>query len=216
MIRRGPSLRGGQAHPPSHACAELADPHSRSTARSGNGNPRRVGDRHPGDGTLVSARSNQPLSGRGSSCVYGRRLGCLSGLVMGLSREGISPVDPCPRRWVAWSGEGKWRCGMTGTGSTAPAGAGEDLLRRHGGETVLITGASSGIGRQLARQFAGDGAELVLIARSEDRLRELAGELTAEYGVTVEVVPADLSRPGSPDQIVETLAQRHIDVDVLV
>ncbi len=56
----------------------------------------------------------------------------------------------------------------------------------------------------------------MLIARSEDRLRELAGELSAEYGVTVEVVPADLSRPGSPDQIVETLAQRHIDVDVLV
>ena len=105
---------------------------------------------------------------------------------------------------------------MTGTGSTAPAGAGEDLLRQHRGETVLITGASSGIGRELARQFGGDGADLVLIARSEDRLRELAGELTAEYGVTVEVVPADLSRPGSPDQIVETLAQRNIDVDVLV
>lgn len=105
---------------------------------------------------------------------------------------------------------------MTSTGSTASAGAGEDLLRRHQGETVLITGASSGIGRELARQFAGDGADLVLIARSEDRLRDLAGELTAEYGVTVEVVPADLSQPGSPDQIVETLAQQHIDVDVLV
>jgi len=42
---------------------------------------------------------------------------------------------------------------MTSTGSTAPAGAGEDLLRRRRGETVLITGASSGIGRELARQF---------------------------------------------------------------
>ena len=105
---------------------------------------------------------------------------------------------------------------MTGTGSTVPAGAGEDLLRRHRGETVLITGASSGIGRELARQFAGDGADLVLIARSEDRLRDLAGELTAEYGVTVEVVPADLSQPGSPDQIVETLARQQTDVDVLV
>ena len=105
---------------------------------------------------------------------------------------------------------------MTGTGSTAPAGAGEDLLGQHRGETVLITGASSGIGRELARQFAGDGADLVLIARSEDRLRELAAELAAESGVTVEVVPADLARPGSPDQIVQTLAQRQIEVDVLV
>ena len=84
---------------------------------------------------------------------------------------------------------------MTSTGSRAPAGAGEDLLRRHRGETALITGASSGIGRELARQFAGDGADLVLIARSEDRLRELAGDLTVEYGVRVEVVPADLAGP---------------------
>ena len=105
---------------------------------------------------------------------------------------------------------------MTSTGSTAPAGAGEELLLQHRGETVLITGASSGIGRELARQFAGDGADLVLIARSEETLRELAGELAAEYGVTAQVLPADLSRPGSPDQIVETLAQQQTDVDVLV
>jgi short-subunit dehydrogenase len=105
---------------------------------------------------------------------------------------------------------------MTGTGSTAPAGAEEGLLRQHQGETVLITGASSGIGQELARQFAGDGAKLVLCARGEARLRELAGELAAGYGVEAEVMPADLSRPASPDEIVEMLAQRHIDVDVLV
>lgn len=105
---------------------------------------------------------------------------------------------------------------MTSTGSTAPAGAGEDLLGRRRGETVLITGASSGIGRELARQFAGDGADLVLVARSEGRLRELAGDLAADFGITAEVVPADLSQPGGPDQIVEALVQRNIDVDVLV
>ena len=105
---------------------------------------------------------------------------------------------------------------MASTGSTAPAGAGGDLLRQHRGETVLITGASSGIGRELARQFAGDGADLVLIARSEDALRALAGELAVDYGVTAQIVPADLSRPGSPDQIVQTLAQQQTDVDVLV
>jgi uncharacterized protein len=56
----------------------------------------------------------------------------------------------------------------------------------------------------------------VLIARSEDKLRQLADELAATYGTEAQVVPADLSRPASPREIVETLAQRHIDVDVLV
>ena len=62
---------------------------------------------------------------------------------------------------------------MTGTGSTEPAVAAAGDPPRRKGETVLITGASSGIGRELARLFAGDGAELVLVARSESRLREL-------------------------------------------
>ena len=72
---------------------------------------------------------------------------------------------------------------MTGTASTEPAVAAAGDLQRRQGETVLITGASSGIGRELARLFAGDGAELVLVARSEGRLRELAGQLAAEYEV---------------------------------
>lgn len=104
---------------------------------------------------------------------------------------------------------------MTSTGSTAPAGTTEDP-QRHQGETVLITGASSGIGRELARLFASDGADLVLIARSEGRLRELAGELAATYGVKAQVMPTDLSRPSSPGEIAEALRQRQIQVDVLV
>jgi len=102
------------------------------------------------------------------------------------------------------------------TGSTAPAGTTKGLPLRRQGETVLITGASSGIGRELARLFARDGADLVLIARSEGRLRDLAGELAATYGVTAQVVPADLSRPASPGEIAEALTQRQIQVDVLV
>jgi len=104
---------------------------------------------------------------------------------------------------------------MTGTESTTQEATAEDLSRRHG-ETVLITGASSGIGRELARLFAGDGADLVLIARGENRLRELAGELEAQYGAQAQVLPADLGRPASPGEIAEALAQRHIQVDVLV
>jgi uncharacterized protein len=105
---------------------------------------------------------------------------------------------------------------MTGTQGTASAGTAENPIRRRKGETVLITGASSGIGRELARLFADDGADLVLIARSEGRLRELAGELAARYGTVAQVMPADLSRPATPGEIAEALAQRHIEVDVLV
>jgi len=105
---------------------------------------------------------------------------------------------------------------VTGTEGTEPAVAGVRDLSRRLGETVLITGASSGIGRELARLFAADGAQLVLIARGEGRLRELAGELAAEHGVQAQVVPADLSRPSGPGEIMEALAQRHIEVDVLV
>ena len=105
---------------------------------------------------------------------------------------------------------------MTDTQSTAPAGTTENPMRRRQGETVLITGASSGIGRELARLFASDGADLVLIARSEGRLRELADELAAKYGAVAQVVPADLSRAASPGEIAEALTQRHIEVDVLV
>ena len=105
---------------------------------------------------------------------------------------------------------------MTGTEGTEPAVAAVRDLSRGLGETVLITGASSGIGRELARLFAADGAQLVLIARSEGRLRELAGELAAEHKVQAQVVPADLSQPSGPGEIMEALAQRHIEVDVLV
>ncbi len=107
---------------------------------------------------------------------------------------------------------------MTGNGrSTAPAGtAAPGPRQQRPAETVLITGASSGIGRELARLYASDGARLILVARSEDKLRQLADELAAKYGAEAQVLPADLSRPASPREIAGALAQRHIDVDILV
>ncbi len=83
-------------------------------------------------------------------------------------------------------------------------------------ETVLITGASSGIGLEFARVFAAEGAQLVLVARSGEKLRQLAEELRARHGTRSEVVIADLQRPEAPREIEAALTQAGLAVDVLV
>ncbi|MCL2454240.1 MAG: SDR family oxidoreductase [Micrococcales bacterium] len=82
--------------------------------------------------------------------------------------------------------------------------------------STLITGASSGIGTELARRFAGLGHDLVLVARRRDRLDELAAELERDHGATVTVVPLDLSTPTAPDELVQRLDALGLTVDVLV
>ena len=82
--------------------------------------------------------------------------------------------------------------------------------------TALITGASSGIGYELAKQFARDGYQLVIVATNVQRLHEVAAELTSAYGVAVKVLPKDLSRPESADDIYQELQREAIQVDVLV
>lgn len=82
--------------------------------------------------------------------------------------------------------------------------------------TALVTGASSGIGRELADLLAADGHDVVLVARSEDELRAVGSRLQSEYGVHVTVVVKDLSNPEAPAEIQEALDERGIDVDVLV
>lgn len=83
-------------------------------------------------------------------------------------------------------------------------------------ETVLVTGASSGIGLELARLFAAEGSDLVLVARSRDRLRELAGELESAHGVSVRDLAADLAERGAPERVYGTLQADGVAVDVLV
>jgi len=83
-------------------------------------------------------------------------------------------------------------------------------------ETVLITGASSGIGAAIARCFAADGATVVLAARREEQLVELAEQLRAEFGVRVEVIPMDLAAATGPEQLCQAMEDRQLTIDVLV
>jgi uncharacterized protein len=83
-------------------------------------------------------------------------------------------------------------------------------------ETVLITGASSGIGLELARCFAAEGCRLVLLARNTKALEALAGELRQAHGIEALVLTADLSRPETPAQVLQELQGRGVPVDVLV
>jgi len=83
-------------------------------------------------------------------------------------------------------------------------------------ETVLITGASSGIGLELAKLFAADKSNLILVARSADKLTSLAESLRAPHGVTVRVMPKDLAQPEAPQQLFDELSRDGVEIDVLV
>jgi short-subunit dehydrogenase len=82
--------------------------------------------------------------------------------------------------------------------------------------TALVTGASGGIGEELARLFAADGHDLVLVARSRDKLARLAEELKEKHGVAARVLAADLARPEAPHEIFEELSADGVQVDALV
>jgi short-subunit dehydrogenase len=77
---------------------------------------------------------------------------------------------------------------------------------------AVVTGASQNIGEALATELAARGHHLIITARREDVLRELAGRLTQQYGVTVEVRPVDLADPAERTKLCDELAVRNISI----
>lgn len=82
--------------------------------------------------------------------------------------------------------------------------------------TALITGASGGIGYELAKLFASDRYNLVLVARSEQKLNQIAQEFKDKFGISVTTIAKDLSISTSPEEIFKELQQQSIKIDVLV
>ncbi len=83
-------------------------------------------------------------------------------------------------------------------------------------KTAVVTGASAGLGAELARFFAADGHDVVLIARRRDKLEELAADIEKTHGTKAHVLPADLTNPAAPPEIAAELASRGIEVEFLV
>jgi uncharacterized protein len=81
---------------------------------------------------------------------------------------------------------------------------------------TLITGASAGIGTELARVFASHGHRVALVARRADRLATLAAEITVAGGAAPIVIPCDLTQPGACDKIAEALSAAGADVEYVV
>jgi short-subunit dehydrogenase len=82
--------------------------------------------------------------------------------------------------------------------------------------TALITGASGGIGMELSHLFARDGYNLILVARSVEKLQTLARELEKAHGITATVLPADLSQPEAAHELYRQVHARSLCVDALV
>src|SRR6516164_4128731 len=90
------------------------------------------------------------------------------------------------------------------------------MAMNYQGMTALITGASSGLGEEFARQLAAQGANLVLVARSVNKLTGLAMLLKQESKVQITVLPADLSSDEQMSRLVADVKNRGLKIDLLV
>lgn len=81
---------------------------------------------------------------------------------------------------------------------------------------ALITGASSGIGYELADVFAKNNHHLILVARSTEKLQSLKNEIEQKYQVVAEFISMDLSKPNSADELFKTIQSKNLNIDILV
>ena len=84
------------------------------------------------------------------------------------------------------------------------------------GKTALITSASGGIGYELAKLFANDHYNLVLVARNASKLAQVADELQRQFGISAKSIPLDLTAPTAPQFLFDQLQREDIAVDILV
>jgi len=82
--------------------------------------------------------------------------------------------------------------------------------------TALITGASSGIGKELANIHAENGGDLILVARSKDKLEKLKEELEGKYGIQVSIIVKDLTQATAPQEVYDAVKNADIDVEYLI
>ncbi len=84
------------------------------------------------------------------------------------------------------------------------------------GKRALVTGASSGLGAEFARQLAAMGTNLVLVARRAERMQALEEEILARHAVEIELIPMDLLADGAPRTLYDDLKARGLAIDVLI
>jgi uncharacterized protein len=90
------------------------------------------------------------------------------------------------------------------------------MQKEVGRSVALITGASGGIGLELSKLFAADGNDVVLVARTRDKLDRLASDLQSQYSIQATVLCSDLAQPSGPDEIFRSTQDQGIDIEFLV
>lgn len=83
-------------------------------------------------------------------------------------------------------------------------------------KTILVTGASTGIGKEIAITYAKNNYNLVLVARSDDKLKELQNTLEQEYKINVETISLDLSKLDSAENLFEIVKSKNLKIDILI